>query len=237
MLEISKLTYQIADNLVLHDMNLVVEEKHYFSIAGENGAGKSTLIKIILDSIRNIDSGSVLVNGQDHKLKESRAGTAYLPEKFDVRKEVTGWQYLNFVYGIYRQDIDKSRIQSLCQQIGLEFERLMDKVDTYSKGMKQKLGLISCFMLNTPLIILDEPLSGLDPKARFQFKQLLKQERENNRTVFYSTHMLADAEEICDQFAILHQGKIVFSGTPQDCIKQFGASTLEQAYMKCISGC
>ena len=101
--------------------------------------------------------------------------------------------------------------------------------------MKQKLGLISCFMLDNPLIILDEPLSGLDPKARFYFKQLLKAEREHNRTIFYSTHMLADAEEICDQFGILHKGRIVFDGSPKACLHEFNAATLEQAYMNCVT--
>ena len=101
--------------------------------------------------------------------------------------------------------------------------------------MKQKLGLISCFMLETPLIILDEPLTGLDPKARFLFKKLLSDERANGRTIFYSTHMLADAEEICDRFGILHDGSIVFEGTPEECISNFQANSLEKAYMSCIS--
>ena len=212
-----------------------IRHGEYFSLAGENGAGKSTLIKIILDLIRNIESGSIQIDRQGHRLKSTRKGIAYLPEKFDVKKEVSGWQYLKFICGIYQQELNKDRINNLCQLMSLDVDRLKDKVGAFSKGMKQKLGLISCFMLDTPLIILDEPLSGLDPKARFHFKQLLQQERVNSRTIFYSTHLLADAEEICDQFAILHQGKIAFNGTPQQCMQQYHADTLEKAYMNCIT--
>ena len=171
----------------------------------------------------------------EHKLLSSRNLVAYLPEKFDIKKDVTGWQYLKFVYGVYRQPLNLARVEQLCQKLSLDLSRLDHKTNGYSKGMKQKLGLISCFMLDKPLMILDEPLSGLDPKARYYFKQLLSHERESNRTIFYSTHMLADAEEICDRFGILHQGQIVFDGSPEACLEQFNAQTLEQAYMNCIT--
>ena len=236
MIKIEQLVYQIGEKTILNNLQMHIQRGQYFSLAGENGAGKSTLIKIILDLIRNTESGSIQIDRQDHRLKSTRKGIAYLPEKFDVKKEVSGWQYLKFICGIYQKQLDKDRINNLCQLMSLDFDRLMDKVATFSKGMKQKLGLISCFMLDTPLIILDEPLSGLDPKARFHFKELLQQERQNNRTIFYSTHMLADAEEICDQFAILHQGEISFNGTPQQCMQQYHADTLEKAYMNCITG-
>ena len=235
MLKVDALKYQINKIDVLRGLDLSIQPGCYYALAGEHGAGKSTLIKIILDLIRNFQSGQVTIGGCDHRIMESRKLVTYLPEKFDIKKDVTGWQYLRFVYGIYRQKIDKSRIEKLCAELALDVSRLYHKTNDYSKGMKQKLGLISCFMLDNPLVILDEPLSGLDPKARFYFKQLLERERENKRTVFYSTHMLADAEEMCDRFGILHGGKIVFDGTPESCLKQFKAPTLEQAYMSCIA--
>ena len=235
MLKVKNLSYSIASHLILDDFNLTVEPGQYFALAGENGAGKTTLIKIILDLIRNISGGSVTLNDLPNTSASTRNDLTYLPEKFDLKKEVTGWQYLNFIYGIYRQKRNKARILNLCEQLSLDADRLDHKTSTYSKGMKQKLGLISCFMLDKPLIILDEPLSGLDPKARFHFKELLVNERKQNRTIFYSTHMLADAEEICDQFGILHQGRIVFQGTPQQCLQQYNQDTLEKAYMSCIN--
>ena len=235
MLQVDGLSYRIGDNDILQGLSLSIQRGQFYALAGENGAGKSTLIKIVLDLIRNTDSGTVTIDGLDHKLIAARNLLTYLPEKFDIKKEVTGWQYLKFVYGVYQQPINENKVLELCDQLGLDYERLNNKSNTYSKGMKQKLGLISCFMLDKPFIILDEPLSGLDPKARFNFKKLLQQQRRNNRTIFYSTHMLADAEEICDQFAILHKGSIAFNGTPQQCMQQYHADTLEKAYMNCIT--
>jgi ABC-2 type transport system ATP-binding protein len=235
MLTVKDLTYSIENHLILNNLNLTIESGQYFAIAGENGAGKTTLIKIILDLIRNINSGSIILNGSPGTATDARNGLTYLPEKFDLKKEVTGWQYLKFVFGIYNQKINKAWVLDLCEQLSLDADRLDHKTSVYSKGMKQKLGLISCFMLDKALIILDEPLSGLDPKARFHFKELLANERKQNRTIFYSTHMLADAEEVCDQFGILHDGEMKFVGTPGECMDKYQADTLELAYMNCIS--
>jgi ABC-2 type transport system ATP-binding protein len=235
MLKVVDLSYRINKQDILNGLSLNVGHGQFYALAGENGAGKSTLIKITLDLIRNIESGKILIDGIDHRQLAARDLLTYLPEKFDIRKEATGWQYLRFVFGAYRQNFDRNRVLSLCEQLALDATRLDHRGSEYSKGMKQKLGLISCFMLDKPLIILDEPLSGLDPRARYLFKQLLQQERTQKRTIFYSTHMLADAEEICDRFGILHRGRIVFDGSPAECLQQFNADSLEQAYMRCIS--
>ncbi len=235
MIRVQNLSYRIGDQQIIDNLSLDLQRSSYYALAGENGAGKSTLIRIILDLIRNIDSGEITIDGNDNKSLPARQQLSYLPEKFDIKKEISGWQYLKFVADVYRQHQDAARISALCEQLSFDSSRLADKSYTYSKGMKQKLGLISCFMLDLPLIILDEPLTGLDPTARYQFKQLLLNERNNQRSIFYSTHMLADAEEICDQFAILHQGSIIFDGTPQQCLQQYQQDTLEQAYMQCIS--
>ena len=234
MIHIQNLSYRIGQAEILKDLDLQVPKGSFFALAGENGAGKSTLIKIILDLIRNVTAGQVTIDGQPSDRIGARAGLVFLPEKFDVEAEVSGWRYLAFVFAMYKRPLDRQRVLHYCEVLGLDPGRLGDRVSAFSKGMKQKLGLVSCFMLEKPLMILDEPLSGLDPSARYRFKQALEQYRSSGNTVFYSTHMLADAEEICDRFAILHRGGIVFEGTPQACKERFTASTLEQAYMKCI---
>ncbi len=234
-LAVSSLNYSVPGLDILKDLSLEVEEHQYYAIAGVNGAGKSTLIKLILDLIRPAPGGSIRVFGADNRARECRDQLAYLPEKFDVKKGVSGRQYLEFIAAIYARKADRAALDALAERLDFPPARLDSRVATYSKGMVQKLGLLSCFMLERRLLILDEPLSGLDPRARYHFKQLLQDERAAGRTVLYSTHMLADAEELCDRFSILHDGVLKYEGTPAACLREFGAATLEEAYMKCIS--
>lgn len=235
MIRVEEVSYRIAGNQILDSVSLDIAQGEYYALAGVNGSGKSTLIKILLDLIREVEAGRVFINGELNTSSNVRSVLSYLPEKFELKPEASGWDYLRFAAGIYRQKLAKGKVIKLCANLDLDEGVLSQRSATYSKGMKQKLGLISCFMLELPLVILDEPLSGLDPKARYLFKQLLRSEKQQGRTLFYSTHMLADAEEICDKFGILHQGRIVFEGTPQQCIGRFEAATLEEAYMRCIS--
>ena len=235
VISIENLSYSAGEVEVLRSIALSLDEGCYFAIAGVNGAGKSTLIKLMLDLIRPGNSAKIELFGESNQNKACRTDISYLPERFDLRKLITGWQYLQFVASVYQVSIDWDGIVELSKQFDFPAQRLKSKVGEYSKGMTQKLGLISCFMLDRRLLILDEPLSGLDPKARYHFKEYLKNTKTATKTLFYSTHMLSDAEEICDQFGILHDGEIRFIGTPASCLERYGADTLEKAYMNCIS--
>jgi len=234
-LSISDLSYSISGADILKTLNLQIPEASYFAIAGVNGAGKSTLIKLILDLIRPSSVGELKIFGQPNRETGCRDQLAYLPEKFDVKRSVSGWQYLDFVASIYGISPDREQTSELAERLDIEPGRLESKIGSYSKGMVQKLGLVSCFMLDRKLLILDEPLSGLDPRARYHFKQLLQEVKPKGMTILYSTHLLADAEENCDQFGILHQGEMKFIGTPAECMQRYAADSLEQAYMRCIS--
>ncbi len=234
-LNISNINYSVAGIDILKALDLAVDEQRYYAIAGVNGAGKSTLIKLILDLIRPAPGGSIRIFDADNRDRGCRDQLAYLPEKFDVKRNITGRQYLDFIAAVYHQKPGRERIADLAERLDFPPDRLGSRVGTYSKGMVQKLGLVSCFMLDRRLIILDEPLSGLDPRARYRFKQLMRDERSAARTVLYSTHMLADAEDLCDQFGILHDGEMRYQGTPAGCIEHYRADSLEQAYMNCIS--
>jgi len=234
-LSVSNISYSVSGLDILKTLNLDVGEQQYYAIAGVNGAGKSTLIKLILDLIRPAPGGEIRIFDQDNRDRQCRDQLAYLPEKFDVKKNITGRQYLDFIAAVYHQEPGGDNIAELARRLDFPPERLDSRVGGYSKGMVQKLGLVSCFMLKRRLIILDEPLSGLDPRARYHFKELMREEKSSERTILYSTHLLADAEDLCDQFGILHDGEMKYQGTPADCIQRYQADSLEQAYMKCIS--
>ncbi len=234
-LAISSLSYSVPGLDILKTLNLEVSEQQYYAIAGVNGAGKSTLIKLILDLIRPQPGGSIRIFGADNRDRQCRDQLAYLPEKFDVKKNITGRQYLDFIAAVYHQKLSRKQIFELAERLDFPPDRLDTRVAGYSKGMVQKLGLLSCFMLKRRLLILDEPLSGLDPRARYHFKQLMQEEKSAGRTVLYSTHLLADAEDLCDRFGILHDGEMKYQGTPADCLQRYQVDSLEQAYMQCIS--
>jgi len=232
---INNISYSVSGFEILKTLDLEVTEQHYYAIAGVNGAGKSTLIKLVLDLIRPLSGGEIKIFGVDNRDRICREQLAYLPEKFDVKKNISGRQYLDFIAAVYHHRLQRNNIDELSARLDFPPDRLDSRVGSYSKGMVQKLGLVSCFMLDRPLIILDEPLSGLDPRARYHFKELMREQRSSGRTVLYSTHMLADAEDLCDQFGILHDGEMKYQGTPADCMQRYQAESLEQAYMKCIS--
>jgi len=234
-LVVSNTSYSVTGLDILKTLDLTVDERQYYAIAGVNGAGKSTLIKLILDLIRPSAGGSIQIFGKPNQDRQCRGQLAYLPEKFDVKKNITGRQYLDFIAAVYHLKPSGSEVAELAERLDFPPDRLDTRVGGYSKGMVQKLGLVSCFVLERPLIILDEPLSGLDPRARYRFKELMQDEKSAGRTILYSTHLLADAEDLCDRFGILHDGEMKYQGTPGDCLQRYGAESLEQAYMKCIS--
>jgi ABC-2 type transport system ATP-binding protein len=234
-LTVSNVSYSVAGLNILRQLDLEVGACQYYAIAGINGAGKSTLIKLILDLIRPQPGGSIRIFDFENSNPQCREQLAYLPEKFDVKKNISGRQYLDFIAAAYHHKPDSRKIAELAERLDFPPDRLDTRVGGYSKGMVQKLGLLSCFMLDRRLIILDEPLSGLDPRARYHFRELMRSLKSSGHTVLYSTHLLADAEDLCDQFGILHDGEMKYRGTPAECMQRYQADSLENAYMACIS--
>jgi ABC-2 type transport system ATP-binding protein len=129
---------------------------------------------------------------------------------------------------------DSTEAEAICHLVDLNTSALNQSVRAYSKGMAQKLGLAACFLSDKRLLVLDEPMNGLDPKARAYLKQHLLALRAKGTTLFFSTHLLADVEVLCHRIAILHEGQLRFVGTPIACCTLFAAQDLEQAYLKCI---
>lgn len=219
---------------VLDGLSLQVEPGEFFGLVGINGAGKTTCIKALLDFIE-IDSGSIRIFGADHDQTRARERLAFLPERFLPPYYLRGRDFLNFYARLRGTQFPSERVNAMCEALDLDPAALSRPVRIYSKGMSQKLGLLATLLNGNDLLVLDEPMSGLDPKARLLVKTQMQGMKDAGRTVFFSTHMLSDVDELCDRMGILHEGKLRFVGTPSECRERFGASSLEQAYLDCIS--
>ncbi|HEX9583842.1 MAG TPA: ABC transporter ATP-binding protein [Gammaproteobacteria bacterium] len=219
---------------VLDEFGLTVPAGEFFGLVGVNGAGKTSSIKALLD-LTDIQSGRIEIFGVSSRETRSRERLAYLPERFMPPYYLRGSDFLNFSARLRRTEFTPDQIVSTCSALDLDPDALDKSVRIYSKGMAQKLGLIACLLSARDLYVLDEPMSGLDPKARLLVKRELQSLRSKGQTVFFSTHMLSDVEELCDRMGILHDGKLRFVGSPDECVAKFGGASLEDAYLNCIS--
>ncbi len=230
-LKISQISKSFNDKTVLDKVSFDVQHNEIFGFIGLNGVGKTTLIKIILDLLDQ-ENGEVEIFGVSRLLPESRKKLCYLPEKFQPSQHLKGEEFVKFVLDFYAKKYDPIKAQAICANLDLQFEVLKQKVTKYSKGMTQKLGLLAVFLSEADLIILDEPMSGLDPKARIALKKELIAYKNCGKTVFFSSHILSDMDEICDSIAVLNEGKIAYEGTPQGFKTRHGEDNLDKAFLK-----
>lgn len=217
---------------VLDGVELEVKAGEIFGLVGLNGIGKTTLIKIILDLI-NADNGHAEIFGVSAKDPAARKKLAYLPEKFSPSRHLKGKEFLDLTLSYFGKKLDLAYAQAFAERLHLDPKALDQMVRRYSKGMGQKLGLLGTLMLEAPLLILDEPMSGLDPMARVDLKKELLDYRRRGHAVFFSSHILSDMEEICDRIAILHNQHILFCGAPSELPSKYGEN-LERAFLKVI---
>ena len=233
-LHIQSLVKRYGKLPVLQSLSLSVESGECFGLVGMNGAGKTTLIKCLLDFCA-LDGGHIQIFGVPHSETQARRPVAFLPEHFMPPPALNGRDFLRYMAALREQPYVDEAARAMCAVLDLDEYALNRSARSYSKGMAQKLGLVACFLSPARLFVLDEPMSGLDPKARARLKQQLNAIKQTGKTIFFSSHVLADVEEMCDRMAILHEGKLAFIGTPTVCREQFGALTLEEAYLSCIA--
>ncbi|MDD4057224.1 MAG: ABC transporter ATP-binding protein [Bacilli bacterium] len=232
MLEIKNLskTYTKGKKAV-DDVSLVIDSGEIFAFIGHNGAGKTTTIKCVV-GILDFETGEIYIDGLSVKKNplECKRRTAYIPDNPDIYESLTGIQYLNFISDIYQ--ISKDERSEGIKKYADMFEitkNLGDIISSYSHGMKQKLALISALIRKPKLLILDEPFVGLDPKASYQVKEVMKEMCAEGTSIFFSTHVLEVAEKLCNKVAIIKNGKIIAVGTMEDVR---GNKSLEDVFLE-----
>lgn len=225
---------------VLHGVGFTVEPGEVFGLIGLNGVGKTTLIRGILGLTPA--RGTLSLFGRPNADPAARRGLFYLPEKYLPAAQLTGWEHLEIAQGWLDGPLDRAAARTLAEGLALEPAALDRRVRTYSKGMGQKLGLVAALLSGLPLLILDEPMSGLDPRARVRLKDHLREYTgggetagtAGGRSVFFSSHVLADVEEICDRIGVLHDGRLLYCGPPGAFIAGHGGVGLERAFLAAI---
>lgn len=235
MIEILDLVKKYGDFVAVDGISLTARPGTIFGFLGPNGAGKTTTIRI-LAGLSIPTSGVVRIAGIDiasDGLKAKRI-TGYVPDRPYLYEKLTGVEYLRFVADLYRAPWSEAqqRAKYLSEYLQLG-EWIESRIENYSHGMKQKLVIISSLIHDPQVLVIDEPMVGLDALAQKQVRKLLRAEADRGKTVFLTTHTLSVADAVCDEIAILHRGRIAASGTPEE-LKKLGeaAGALEDVFLE-----
>ena len=238
MIEIKNISKEYKkNNKVIDKLNLEIKDGEIFGFLGPNGAGKTTTIKMIT-GILEIDNGDILIDKKSiiNEPIEAKKQMGLVPDNPDMFLKLKGIEYLNFmadVYDISTEDRIK-RIKELAEKFEI-INVLNNKIESYSHGMRQKLIIIGVLLHEPKNWILDEPMTGLDPKSSFELKNMMREHANKNNTVFFSTHILDVAERICDRIGIIDKGKLLFVGTYEDLKKELKENkSLEELFMEII---
>ena len=231
MLTINHLTKTYGSKKAVDDLTLHIAPGEIYGFIGHNGAGKTTTLKSCA-GILPFDAGEIRINGVDVTVDplEAKRVLAYLPDNPDLYNYLSGIQYLNFIADIFGvgKDLRAERIRRLADTFGLT-EDLAQPISAYSHGMKQKLAMISAWLHEPKLILMDEPFVGLDPKAAHLLKDMMRELCDRGGAIFFSTHVLEVAEKLCDKVAIIKNGQLITSGT-MDEVK--GDDSLEDVFLE-----
>lgn len=232
MIEIKNVTkIYNGEKRAVDDISFTVNDGEVFAFIGHNGAGKTTTIKSVV-GILDFEQGDILINGKSIKKQpiECKKEMAYVPDNPDLYENMKAIDFINFMCDMYEVDKEerKKQIEKYAKMFEIE-NNLNDEISSFSHGMKQKVALISALAHNPKVLIMDEPFVGLDPKAVFDIKEIMKQMCKEGKTIFFSTHILEVAEKLCSRVAIIKQGKIVKVGKMSE-IK--GDESLEKVFLE-----
>lgn len=232
MIEIKNVskTYN-GEKKALNDISFDINDGEIFAFIGHNGAGKTTMIKSLV-GILDFDEGDILINKKSIKDDpiSCKLEMAYVPDNPDLYENMTATSFINFVCDMYDTPVDvrQKNIEKYAKMFEIE-NNLNDDISSFSHGMKQKVALISALAHDPKVLIMDEPFVGLDPKAVFDMKNIMKEMIKEKKTIFFSTHILDVAEKLCDRVAIIKKGNIVKIGKMKDIKKD---ASLEQVFLE-----
>ena len=230
---IRSLMKRYGSETALSGIDLEIAPGEAFGMVGANGAGKTTLIRCLLD-LASCDAGSVEIFGLAARLPGSRRRLAYVPERFVPPYYLRCREFVEMLARASGLRYDPQRTAAMMAELELEPALLERPVRQLSKGMTQKLGLAASFLLERDLYVLDEPMSGLDPVARVAVKSVLRRLAAGGRTLFFTSHVLADVEELCSSIAVIDKGRLRFRGTPAGLCERYSESRIEQAFIRSI---
>ncbi len=232
-IEFDEVTKRFGERIALRCVSFSVPTGAIFGLVGLNGAGKTTLIKCLLD-FTFPDSGEVRIFSVPAIEAMARSVLAYLPERFIPPSYLTGLEYLQMMSRLYGVALRNERIEAAVAAIDLDPKYLSKRVGSYSKGSGQKLGIAAVLLSGRNLLVLDEPMSGLDPRARACLKAEIKAAHGRGATVLFSSHSLGDIEELCDCFTLLHHGEVRYIGDAAELCQRTGVATLDAAFLKAV---
>ena len=231
MIEIKNLTKSYNGVKVVDNISLRVNDGEIFAFIGHNGAGKTTTIKSIV-GINNFDSGEIFINGKSivNDAVNAKKEISYVPDNPDLYENMKAIDFINFICDMYEtpSDVRMNDIIKYAKMFEIE-DKLNNEISTYSHGMKQKIALIAALSHDPKVLIMDEPFVGLDPKAVFDMKNIMKGMCKEGKCIFFSTHILDVAEKLCDRVAIIKKGKIVKVGKMKEIM---GDESLEEVFLE-----
>ncbi|OWT49200.1 ABC transporter ATP-binding protein [Bacillus sp. K2I17] len=236
MIEITNVSKSYnGSTYAVKDLSLSVPSGEIFGFLGPNGAGKSTTIKMIT-GIHGVDKGTITINGIDimKNPMEAKKTFGYVPDSPDMFLRLKGLEYLNFMADMYEvpKEVRQERIESLAKKFDL-YNALSDQIQSYSHGMRQKIVIIGVLVHEPDVWILDEPLTGLDPKSAYILKEMMREHADKGKIVFFSTHVLEVAEKICDRVAIINKGNLQFKGNLDEMRDHFKSNeSLEKMFLE-----
>ena len=216
-------------------LNLEIKNGEIFGFLGPNGAGKTTTIKMIT-GILNADEGRIKIDNYDIEKNplQAKKSFGYVPDSPDMFLRLKGIEYLNFLADIYEIPTQerKEKIEEITKKFEI-YENLNNQMQSYSHGMRQKIVICGALLHNPNNWILDEPMTGLDPKSSYDLKEMMRKHAKEGKTVFFSTHILEVAEKLCDRVGIINKGKLLFVGTFEEMKQNFKENTsLEELFLE-----